>query len=121
MVISEIKAAGTPWQMMAQQQQDELIERVDKGVSASIERAVNTLVAHQFPVISGTLESVTVKDEIKAILKIDRHHPGGHEVMDSVGSRVRLVVVDTERFETKKGEETSDLDQPGLGFMVVEA
>ena len=100
MVISEIKAASAPWQMMAQQQQDELIARVDKGASALIQRAVNTLVANQFPVICGTLESVTVKDEMKAVLKINRHDPGAHEVIDSVGSRVRLVVVDTEQFET---------------------
>lgn len=113
-VIGEIKAAGTPWQIMPQQTQDELIERVDKQVSWIIGRAVNTLVSHQFPIISGTLESVTVKDEIKAILKFQRFDSGAHDIMDSVGSKVRLVVVDLDQFEQEQGSESSDLDQPDL-------
>ncbi len=46
-------ALGNPWPMMPQQEQDEVIERIDGQVKDVIERAADTLAAHEFPIIAG--------------------------------------------------------------------
>ncbi len=112
-LLTEIKALGNPWPMMPQQEQDEVIERIDGQVKDVIERAADTLAAHEFPIIAGQLDTITIKDGIKAVIKVPMHEKQRYELVDAVGSKIRLVVVDTEQF-IGGGEITSDSDQHEL-------
>lgn len=114
LVLSEIKAAPTHWSTMPQQMQEEMIDRIDQNVSNVIKNAVNAMVAHQFPLVTGELDSVTVKDEIKAVVKISKHSEGLHDVIDAVGASIRMIVVDTDDFETGEGKIEADLNQRPL-------
>lgn len=111
--LMEIKAAGTPWQIMPQQMQDEVIERIDKNVKTVINKAVDILIAHQFPIIKGEIDKVVFKDGIQAVVKIPSGDPRRHELADA--RYVNIVIIDVDQF-MGGGEIQSEADQRGLNI-----
>ena len=118
-VLTEIKAAGRSWQEMPEGEQALIIERIDQRVESVLARAVATLVAHEFAVVEGMLEQVTVKDDLKAVIKVARNAPDRFDLIDTVGARVRVVVADHREFMGAPGEVQPDADQPDLPLATV--
>lgn len=119
-LLGELKAAPDVWQRLSQSDQDLIINRIDNRVSTAIGQAVRMLAADGRPTIKAKLDQMTAKDGIKAVLSVSQHDPGRHELMDSVGKLLLIVVADPEAYlggETPK----SDPDQPELPGTAQEA
>jgi len=114
-LLTELKEAGDPWQMMSQSRQDEIIERIDKRVGDRIREAAGLMVTHSFPAVEGTIDGITVKDDTKIVVKIGVMTPDCHDMIDAGrGASVRLVLADARAFTGLAGSVTSDADQPSL-------
>lgn len=113
-ILTEIKAAGRSWQEMPQHEQERVIYRIDKRVESILAGVVRTLVGHDFPEVEGALEQITVKDGLKLVVKVSATAHDRFEVVDAVGSHVRVVVADHRVFTGKPGQVTSDSDQRDL-------
>lgn len=112
-LIDELKAAPDCWQKMSQQQQDDTIWRITQRVDRNVAEAVRIIAADGRKVITSTLEQITAKDGIKAVCVLGKHDPNRHELLDSVGKAVLIVVADTEQY--KGGDiPKGDADQPEL-------
>lgn len=98
-IIDEIKAAPDVWAKMGQAQQDEVIWRVTNRVESVTRQAVNIIAAEGRKVITSTLEQITAKDGIKATCILGKHDPNRHELLDSVGKAVLIVVADAEQYK----------------------
>lgn len=107
MLIDELKAAPDCWQKLSQAQQDDVIWRATRRVESSVRAAVNIIAADGRKVITSTLEQITAKDGIKAVCVLGKHDPNRHELLDSVGKAVLIVVADCDEYsggEIPKGE-----------------
>ena len=114
-LLTEAQAMPEVWQKMSQQQQDELIERVDKRVLTKVQEATTLLVTHDFPAVAGTIESVTVKNKTKVVIVLNDMTPDCHDLIDAgAGASVRIVLADSAAFTVLDGSVTSDKDQPDL-------
>lgn len=98
MVIDEIKAAPDVWPKLSEYKQDDVIRRVTKQCTELVKMAVHLIAADGREVISADLEQITAKDEIKAVLKLVRHDPQRHALLDAVGKPVLIVVAGAAQF-----------------------
>ena len=112
-LIDELKAAPDCWQKMSQHQQDATIDRITHRVDRNVATVVRIIAADGRKVITSTLEQITAKDGIKAVCVLGKHDPNRHELLDSVGKAVLIVVADADQYkggELPRGES----DQPEL-------
>ncbi len=98
--LDELKAAQDIWQRLSQNEQDEVIERLQKRCADAAKQTVNLILSAGFARLTGTLESVAVKDGIKAVLTFSATDPERHSLTDATGGKVTVVLTDTNGFVT---------------------
>lgn len=117
--MEEIKAVEMPWHLMSQRDQGDVIERIERKAKAMIYRCVEIVASGNRPTIAATVESVTVKDGLKAVLTMSRASAQRHELVDSQGSEVLVVVMNHEQYDggdkpkAQKDQRELPLDQGG--------
>lgn len=92
-IIDEVKAVEMPWHLTPKRDQEDLIERTENRVRAIVARVVEIIASGARPTITVTLDSVTVKDGIKAQVTMSRAAAQRHDLIDAQGSQVLLVVM----------------------------
>lgn len=119
-LLTELKAAKDVWPKLSQFDQDVIIARIDNRVCYAIAQAVRTIAAKGRPTVRATIDQLTAKDGIKAVLSLSKADPQRHALLDAVGQQVVIVVADAEAF--LGGElPASDPDQPDLPMAAQEA
>lgn len=116
-LIDEFKAAPRVWQEMPEHQQQDMIYRVQDRVQQAIKDAVEIIASDNRPTIVATVESVTVKDGIKAVVTLPKSDAQRHELFDAAGQAVLLIVAGAKGFYGGTDQVQADPDQPALnGF-----
>lgn len=116
-VVDELKAAPDVWQKLSQHKQDEVIYRIDSRARQLVGQVVDIIASNDRPTIAATVESVTVKEGIKAVLTLSKTDEQRHELFDAAGRPVLLVVASKEEFLGGADRVKSDPDQKPLnGF-----
>jgi hypothetical protein len=77
---------------LGQQAQQEVIDRATARCKHLVTEAVRLIASDGRPTLVADVDSVTAKDGIKVVLKIDGHAEGRHELMDSTGSQVLVIL-----------------------------
>jgi len=90
--LQEVRNLPEVWPKLSEHRQADVIERLTARISSSVKMAVRILAADNRPTIDGILESVAVKDGIKATFKVSQTNPGRHDLIDSVNKVCLLVV-----------------------------
>ena len=98
LVLDEIRAAPDVWAKLPEHKQDDVIRRVTTQCTRLVSMAVQLIAADGRVVISADLEQITAKDEIKAVLKMQKHDPNRHLLLDAVGLPVLIVVAGSSQF-----------------------
>jgi len=114
-LVLEIKLQERPWDAMPQAMQDEVIERLRRRVETNVAKAVRLIVSDDQVVMPATVESVTFKEGVKAVLKISRHAVGRHDLADCEGSDVVVVIVDPKIYMQGTHEIKGTPDQKEIG------
>lgn len=116
-LIDELKAAPKVWQEMPEHQQQDVIYRAQERVQAAIKEAVQIIASANRPTIVATVESVTVKDGIKAVVTLPKSDAQRHQLFDAAGMAVLLIVGGASEFYGGSDSVKPDPDQPALnGF-----
>lgn len=116
-LIDEFKAAPDVWQKMPEDHQQDLIYRVQKRVQEAVRIAVEIIASDNRPTIVATVESVTVKDGIKAVVALPKSDAQRHELFDAAGMAVLLIVGGAAGYYGGADQVQPDPDQPALnGF-----
>lgn len=116
-LIDEFKSAPDIWQKMPEHQQQDVIYRVQQRVQTNIKAAVEIIASANRPTIVATVESVTVKDGIKAVVTLPKSDAQRHELFDAAGSVVLLIVAGASEFYGGADQVQADPDQGALnGF-----
>lgn len=111
--VDELKASKDVWQKLSERDQQDALFRLRCRCESAVRKAITILASADRPTIFATLEQVTVKDGIKAVLKLDKHDPQRHELTDATGRQVLIVVQAAEQHLGGEGPKP-DADQKGL-------
>ncbi|TCS98793.1 hypothetical protein EDC36_104217 [Tepidimonas ignava] len=115
-LIDEMRLCPKPWAAMSQAQQDEVIERLRRRVLAQVHEAVKAIAADGRVVVAGELEQITIKDGVKAVIKMSQASPHIHELYSSAGSTVLVVVADAKPYTQGMDEVKGEPDQNALAL-----
>lgn len=114
-LVLEIKLLQRPWDALPQAEQDEMIERLRKQVLDNVRQALGLIVADERAVMPATVESVTFKDGIKAVLKISKHAAARHDLADHEGQDLIIVMVDPANYMAGVHDVRGDPNQQEIG------
>lgn len=113
--IEELKYANNMWPMLAESEQEEVLERIRKRTIAAAAKAAQIIHAMAIEKYTGEIESLTFKDGCKVVVKA---HPATLEekggLASLVGDTVIIACLPREQLEGGAYDAKSDPDQPEL-------
>ncbi len=113
-----------PWHERSEADQRATVHEVEAAVRSTIVRAVELISGEGKRSIKATLESVTVKDGIKASLSLSKFDPHRFGLIDATGHTVLIIVADPDEFTGEREPVTINPDQASMlgdGVMVQHA
>jgi hypothetical protein len=113
-LFDEVTNIRMPWAVTPQQQQQDLLDRLRMQVDEAVRVAVGRIAMQGFQHISASIESLTIKDEAKAVLLLSRGSEELHTLADRVGSRAIIVFADHTEYTDGMNAIKSQADQPSL-------
>ncbi|MFK1219290.1 DNA translocase FtsK [Pseudomonas aeruginosa] len=93
-----------------------MIERMRGAVERTVKHAVKLISAGERPAIDGILESVAIKEGIKATFKVSQFNPLRHDLIDRTGKVCMLVVADAAEYLEGMDAIQPDPDQNSLAL-----
>lgn len=93
-LIDELRNMPDHWPRLNKELQQGIIDRFKARVGAAIQSAQHMLTASKFTAVPATLTGVSRKGGIKSGLVIAKDAPGRHDLFDSEGKPVLVVIVD---------------------------
>lgn len=115
-LVDELKVAPDVWQKLSEEAQGEVIERLRRRVQTLAGRAVQIIAAQGRPTVKATVDSVQFKDGIKAVFTLPASAPSRHELADSTGQTVLVVLADAEPLLGGMDAVRPEPDQPALAI-----
>lgn len=115
-MLDRMKSQPKLWRLMTQEEQSDEINATQEAAENMVRKAVELAAAKGRKMITATLESIAVKDGIKAVIKLSKMDEQRHELMDAQGHTVMLAVADAEEFMGEKEPEEPEPNQPDLSF-----
>lgn len=113
-VLDIIRNQAKTWGELTEDEQRSLAQDVQTRCEYAVSKAVRIIAADGRPVIEGQLEQVTVKDGLKAVVKMSQHHALRHAVIDATGLAVLMVVSDSGEYTGERAPANVDPDQPSF-------
>jgi Tfp pilus assembly protein PilN len=112
--IDALASQRTLWPVTPQQQQQEIIDRLRNGFTDVILRQIPQIAAAGFVHAEVSLQTITAKgDAIKAVVTIGDNKTL-HDLVDVMGRKVVLVLVDAEVYAAGMESFEAQKDQPEL-------
>lgn len=94
-------ALPEPWQKLSERNQAAWLEIVEKQCAAATESAIAVLASQDWPAVAATVDTVTFKSGgVKAAVKISHASRGAHEIADSAGQQVLIIICDPDEFSS---------------------
>ncbi len=115
-LLQEIRVLPGVWQQLPEQKQAAVIDRLRSTVDRTVKHAVKLISAGERPAIGGILESVAIKEGIKATFKVSQFDPLRHDLIDRAGKVCMLVVADAEEYLQGMDTVVPDPDQSALAL-----
>jgi hypothetical protein len=107
-LLLEIKLLAKPWPKMSERQQNDLIDRLRKRIKDQVAMAVHILASDARVCIAGDLDQITIKDGVKAVIKMSSAIEQLSDLCAAQGRAVLVVVANpgahTEGMDDIKGE-----------------
>ncbi|CAB3660020.1 hypothetical protein LMG26696_03321 [Achromobacter pulmonis] len=115
-LVAELKLLPQPWVKLSQSKQDDIIDRLRDRVDANIKMAVHLIASEGRTVVQGDLDQVTIKDGAKVVIKIGRGAESLHDLYDSQGKAVLIVVADSQPHTGGMDQVRGEADQRAMNL-----
>lgn len=113
-LVTEIRLMPKAWDQLSKSKQDDVIERLRKRVEANVKMAVHLLAADGRTVVAGSLDQITIKDGVKAVVKFGQGAPNLHELFEVAGKEVLVVVANASDHTGGMDEVQGEADQRAM-------
>lgn len=115
-LLQEVRVLPDVWPKLTEKKQADVIDRLRGTVDRAVKHAVKLISAGERPAIGGILESVAIKEGIKATFKVSQFDPLRHDLIDRAGKVCMLVVADAEEYLQGMDTVVPDPDQSALAL-----
>lgn len=115
-LLQEVRVLPDVWPKLTEKKQADVIDRLRSTVERTVKYAVKLISAGERPAIGGILESVAIKEGIKATFKVSQFDPLRHDLIDRAGKVCMLVVADAEEYLQGMDTVAPDPDQSALAL-----
>lgn len=110
----QLRAVDKPWLRIPEEAQRRVIKDVETDCRAAVNRAVEIIASDARTRFKATVESVTFKDGVKAVLTMGNTE-ASHELADVAGGTVLVVIEDPMRYTlTSEKAPKPDANQTSL-------
>lgn len=113
-ILTILRTQAKSWKELTEDEQRNLAGDVQEQVEHIVARSVHLIAADGRPVIEAKLDSIMVKDGFKATITMSKEHELRHQLIDSQGCAVLLVVSDSEPYKGEKAPANIDPSQRTL-------
>lgn len=113
-LFEEITTLRMPWVITPQQQQQEVLDRLRSQVQNAVHAAVSGIASAGFTHAPVTIESLAIKDGVKATLTLMRGTEAMHVFADQVGASAVIVFADPKDYTAQMDSIRAQADQPSL-------
>lgn len=113
-MLAELKLLPEPWPSLSKAKQDDIIDRLRSRVGNAVKMAVHLIASEGRTTVLGDLDQITIKDGVKAVVKFGASAENLHELYDSSGKSVILVVASVATHTGGMDGITGEEDQRGL-------
>jgi hypothetical protein len=113
-LVQEIKLLPDVWPKMSKSKQDDVIDRLRERVETKVKMAVHLISAEGRTVVAGDLDQITIKDGVKAVIKFSASAPALHELYESSGKAVLVVVANPAQHTGGMDEIRGESDQRAM-------
>lgn len=113
-LLDRVKVLGKPWAAMSEDEQSDQIHAARDAAERLVQKACEIIASGGKKAMIGTLESITVKDGIKAVVKLSRTDEQRHNLLDTAGHTVSIAFADAEPFTSERGPAEPTPDQSDL-------
>jgi len=96
--LAEIRQMPFAWGVLPEKDQQKIIDRLQAKISEAVRQTVQIIAADARPALHAEVESVTFKDGIKAIMQISKSCADRHELADSTGQSVLIVLPQMDKY-----------------------
>jgi hypothetical protein len=119
-ILDRLKAMPKPWTVMSENEQRDLIYGVESAAENLIRRAALLIAANGYPIIEGRVEQSALKDDIKTVVRVSKHHPDRLSLLDAAGHSCIIVIADVAQFMGERAPAEPDPEQPELDIPVAD-
>lgn len=113
-ICDRFKAMQKPWQQMTEAEQRDFLDDLKYWGRSAIRQIADTIAGEGFPTVRGTIEQVTFKDGIKAVVTLPKHVERRHDLADATGNTVHIVIADVDQFVEAEPETRAEPDQTDM-------
>lgn len=114
--VGQLEKLRNPWNMTSEANQQIALNAMRDAVEKAVREAVLVIATDRHPHLKATVESVTFKDGIKAVLTVDRSNAMRHDLADAEGGTIIVTIVHPETYSTGAEKVSAMPDQPALAL-----
>lgn len=113
-LVDELRTLQQPWHQTSEATQTQVIDRLRFSVMQSCSLAVREIAGGGFKAFPGTLQQLTIKDGIKAVMNLSSVTANLDALVADVGAPVLLVIAKPQDYTAGIEAIVADPDQPEL-------
>lgn len=98
------ETAAKPWNQRSADEQQKTLNRVTNVAENLVRQAVKLIATHGLPAVPGALESVTIKDGVKAALLLSKSDDAWVAAAKHQGGAITLILASMEQFMGQREE-----------------
>lgn len=91
-LVQEINLIPDVWPKLSKAKQNDVIERLREMVIMNVQMAVHLIASEGRVVVDGTLDQITIKDTVKAVITINRSSGSLPDLYETTGEPVLIIV-----------------------------
>lgn len=97
-LVQEIRILPDSWHKLSENKQADVIARLEAQVTNAVTLATHMIAGAERKTAYGKLESVAIKDKMKAVLVINQSSPCRHELLDAVEQDCLIILGGADEF-----------------------
>ena len=97
-LVQEIRILPDSWHKLSENKQADVIARLETQVTNAVTLATHMIAGAERKTAYGKLESVAIKDKMKAVLVINQSSPCRHELLDAVEQDCLIILGGADEF-----------------------
>lgn len=114
-VVEQLKVLPKPWESLSEDGQRAFLDRIELQCAEAIRQAVRIISSRGMTNVPATVDSVTFKDGVKAVLKLVSLTDGAIELAKAEGHIVSIIIPEADHLaESTAGKPEAEPDQRAM-------